>query len=308
MSALIALCCCFVFQSAKADVEHHLFRKIAVFPVGDANFASSEDAWWQMRETLTREQRFLVASRRFMINRGVFQPRRTLKAADAIILGKILDAEALMTIYLDSRTLRMNVYQAEDGSKLWESSLELHPALPVADQLIRASQKMVQDFLLALPYQAFQIVDEVVGKPVFEVGDKKRAWIFHGGSSGLEHGEAIQWVEVRADAGGAFFNSNVRTQVIAEGRVISIKGSHAEVEIEKVRDPKDLKENALIRLPREIEKLKAQYMGDEKGSALSAEYLSSEMKSPSEFNKGHHPTSTALAWLGNLAMLLLLAF
>ena len=308
MSSLIASCCLLLCGFAKADVAHHLFRKIAVFPIADTHVSSSEDAWWQMRETLTKEQRFLVASRRFMMNRGVFQSRRALKPADIIILGKILDAEALMITVLEDRTLKMSVFNAEDGSTFWQSKLELHPALPVAEQLIRASQKLVQDFLLSIPYQGFQIVDEVVGRPVFEVGEQRHAWIFHGANSGLAVGDAVQWVDVRGEAGEAFFNSSVSVQVIAEGKVVQLKGSQAEVEIEKARALADLHENALVRFPREMERLKSQFSSGEKGAQLSSEYLSSEMKSSSELEQGHHPAATVLAFIGNFAVLALLAF
>jgi hypothetical protein len=308
MRFILAVFTILICAGARAEVTHHLFRKIAVFPIADANFSTSEDAWWQMRETLTKEQRFLVASRRFMINRGAFQPRRALKPADAIILGKILDAEALMVTFLEDRNLKTLVYNGEDGSTLWESNLELHPAVPVADQLIRASNKLVQDFLLAIPYQGFQIVDPVAGRAIYEVDGQKRAWIFHGTNSGLDVGDEVQWIVVSGEAGRPFLTSPMSVQVVAEGKIITIKGNQAEVEIEKMRSENDLQENSLVRFPREIAKLKAQYGNDDKGSALMSEYLSSEMKPPSELKGGHHSTATALAFLGNIAMIVLLAF
>ncbi|MBX2996505.1 MAG: hypothetical protein KF681_16915 [Bdellovibrionaceae bacterium] len=307
MSLFVAMLLSIFCVSAQAEVQHLLFTKMAVFPIADANYASSEDAWWQMRESLTKNQRYLVASRRFMINRGVFQPRRTLKPADVIILGKILDAEALMTTHLRDRSLRMQVYRAEDGSTLWESSVELHPAIPIGDQLIKASQKLVADFVASMPYQGYQVIDESLGKPIFEEGGKTRAWIFHGTNSGLEVGDAVQWVEVSGEAGTAFFNQSVRTQIVAEGKVVSLKGNLAEVQIDKTRAVSDLHDRALIRFPRELAKLQNQMTGD-KGSALMSEYLSNEMKDPQELEKGHNPTSTTLAFLGNIALLILLAF
>lgn len=308
LSWFIALCCFGIAIGAKASVTHQLFRKVAVFPIADANFSTAEDAWWQVREVLTKEQRFLVASRRFMINRGVFQPRRLLKPADAIILGKILDAEALMTVRLQDRNLKMSVYSGETGAVLWESSLELHPALPIADQLIKASQKLAQDFLMAIPYQGFQIVDEVVGKPVFEIDGQKHAWIFHGVNSGLEPGDPVQWLEIRGNLGETFFNSNLDVQVIAEGKVLQVRDNQAEVLIEKTRSLEDLKENSLVRFPREMSRLKNQYAGQDRESALTTEYLNSELKTPADLEKGHHPTSVALAFLGNIALIVLLAF
>ncbi len=308
LSSLIVIYCVFLCAFAKADVSHQLFRKVVVFPIAHANFSSSEDAWWQMREALTGEQRFLVASRRFMINRGVYQPRAKLKPADAIILAKILDAEALMTTYLDDRTLKLSVVRGEDGSPLWDASLELHPALPVADQLIRASQKLVQDFLVAIPYQGFQVVEETMSNPVFEVDGQKTARVFHGLQSGLEVGDPVQWVSVRGKAGEPFFNSSPTIEVLAEGKVTSIKGNTADVAIEKARSWDDLKENSLVRFPQEMAKLKAQYGPAEKGAALTAEYLSSEMKPTDELDQGHNRATTTLAVIGNFALMIFLAF
>lgn len=306
-SLLIAtLLAIFCFQ-AQAEVRHELFTKMAVFPLGDAGFSSSEDAWWQMRDVLTKDQRYLVASRRFMINRGVFQPRRTLKPADAIILGKILDAEALMTTYLTGRTLKMQVYRCEDGSTLWESSLELHPAIPIPDQLVKAGQKLVLDFVASLPYQGYQVIDESREQATFEVDGQRRAFVFHGVGSGLEVGDPVQWVEVSGDAGVSFFNQPVRTQIVAEGKVVAINGRRAEVQVDKTRSIEDLRDRSLVRFPKEVSRLKNQMAGD-KGAALTAEYLSSEMKDPADFQAGHQPKSTTLAFLGNLALLLLIAF
>ena len=306
----IALCCSIILfcGTAKAEYGHHLFQKIAVFPLADANFANAEDAWWQIRETLTKEQRFVVASRRFMINRGVFQPRRNLKPADVIILGKILDAEAMLVTYLENRTLKMRVYESENGSSLWESSVELHPAIPLNDQLIKAAQKLVQDFILAVPYQGYQVIDSEIEKPFFEVDNQKHAWIFHGSGNNLSVGDPVQWIDLQGDPGKPFFNSNLRVEIIGEGKVVSLKGNLAEVQIDKIRHLDDLKENALVRFPGEMAKLKVQYTGNDRGASLTSEYLSSEMKNPKELEGGHHPTATTLAFLGNIALIVLLAF
>lgn len=298
---------CFAMQARAEDVGLPLVRKMAVFPIADANVGSAEDAWWQLREVLTRDQKFLVASRRFMINRGVFQPRKNLKPADVIILGKILDAESIMTTVLVDRKLKSTVYLAENGSPIWESELELHPAIPVADQLIRASQKMAQDFIWALPYQGFQLLDDSIGKSVYQMDGTDRAMIFHGLSSGLEVGDQVQWVRSFSDPGRPMLGVGNRIEIIAEGKILSIQGNQAEVQILKARDLKELSTESLVRFPKELEKLKALY-AKEKGASLEAEYLGAELKTTSELRAGHSSTSTALAFLGNIALMVLLAF
>jgi hypothetical protein len=294
--------------SARSEVTHNLIRRVAVFPVADANVSNNEDAWWQMREVLTKDQRFFAASRRFMVNRGVFQPRKDLKPADAIILSKILDAQALVVSYLQERTLHMRVYDGENGYLLWQGDAEFHPAIPINDQLVKMSSELVRSFILAIPYQGFQVLNEATGKAIVEDDAKKLAVIDVGANSQVQVGDPAQWISVTGNPGQAFFSGNAKVTVIAEGTVKSIKGDKATVLIEKLTDPADIKENSLVRFPKEINRLKDLYVQGDKASNLSAEYLSSEIKSVDEFNTDHNSTSTALAWIVNVAGFILLAF
>jgi hypothetical protein len=303
--ALILFCLSTV---AQAQVSHSLLRRVAVFPIGDANFPSSEEAWWQMRESLTRDQRFFVASRRFMINRGVFQARKALKPADVIILSKILDAQALVVTFIKDRTLQMKVYEGENGYLLWEGEGEFHPVLPINDQLVRMSTQLMDAFILAVPYQAYQITDEVIGQSLYEQGGKNFAQVYVGSSSRVEKGDTAQWVEVQGDPRGSFFGAGTQVLVIAEGIVREVKGERAIVEIERMREPSEMKDNALVRFPKEVNRLKEMYSAGDKSASLAPEYLSSEIKSVSEFNKGHNKTSSALMWITSLAGFILLAF
>jgi hypothetical protein len=293
---------------SKAEIQHSLIRRIAVFPIADANVSSAEEAWWQMRELLTKDQRFFVASRRFMVNRGVFQPRKILKPADAIILSKILDAQALVVTFLKERTLQMKIYEAENGYLLWEGDAEFHPALPINDQLIRMSTQLMNAFVMAIPYQGFQVIDDVIAKPIYEENGKTLAQVYIGANSHIKVDDPVQWIEVTGDVSQAFFSSTTKITVIAEGKVKQIKGDRLIVEIEKMRDPNELKENSLLRFPQEVNRLKDQYSDVEKSSNLGAEYFSSEIKNANEFSKDHHPTSTALLWIANIAGFILLAF
>ncbi|MGZ5280128.1 MAG: hypothetical protein ACXWC9_09310 [Pseudobdellovibrionaceae bacterium] len=304
--------CLFAFLilpiSSWAEVRHSLLRRVAVFPIADANVSSGEEAWWQMRELLTKDQRFFVASRRFMVNRGVFQPRKILKPADAIILSKILDAQALVVTFLKERTLHMKVYEGENGYLLWEGDAEFHPALPINDQLIRMSTQLMNTFVLAIPYQGFQVTDDVIGKPIYEEEGKTFAKVFIGANSQIQKGDPAQWIEVTGDVGTAFFNSTTKVTVIADGKVTEIKGNHATIEIEKLRDPTELKDNSLVRFPQELNRLKDLYSDGEKSSSLSPEYFSSEIKNASEFSKDHNSTTSTLMWIANIAGFILLAF
>ena len=292
---------------AEAQVKHKVLRRIAVFPIADANVSSAEDAWWQMRETITRDKRFFVATRRFMINRGVFQPRKQLKPADVIILSKILDAEALVMTYVSERTFYMRIFDGESGYILWQGEAEFHPAVSISEQLIQVSSQMMNSFMMALPYQGFQIVDDGVGKPVFEDSGKSYAKVFVGNSSKLNVGDDAQWVEVEGETSKVFLGDSLQVSVLAEGKIAAIQENSVTIEILRMKNVKDLKENSLVRFPEEMNRLKDLYSGKEKSSNLSAEYLSGEIKNTEDFKKGHNSTSTALLWIANIAGFLLIA-
>lgn len=294
--------------ASKAEVKHTLFRRVAVFPIHGANVTSGEEAWWQMREILTKDQRFFVASRRFMINRGVFQPRQSLKPADVIILSRILDAQALVTMFLQERTLQMKVYEGENGYLLWEGKAEFHPAIPINDQLIRMSSQLMNAFLLSIPYQGFQVIDKVIAKPVYEENGKYFAQVSIGVNHRVQVGDSAQWVEVTGAVGEAFFGATTRMTILAEGRVTAIKGDQATVVIEKLRDLSDLQENSLVRFPTEVNRLANLYAETDRSSSLAPEYLSTEIKSADEIHRGHSKTSSSLMWIASVLGFVLLAF
>jgi hypothetical protein len=293
--------------TAQAQMEHHLLRRVAVFPIGDANYSNSEDAWWQMREVLTKDQRFFVASRRFMVNRGVFQPREALKPADAIILGKILDAQALVTSYIDDRIMHMLVYDGENGYVLWQGDAEFHPAMPINDQIIRVSTQLMNQFVAAIPYQGYEITDDVIGKPVWEDNNQQLALVEIGPHAQIAVGDQVQWVTVTGDISKPFLN-NAKVVVIAEGVVKEIKGDKATVRVDRAKDMADLKNDALVRFPKEVNRLKEMFANEGKSANLTSEYLSSEMKDSREFSKDHSATTTSLMWIGSMAAMVLLAF
>ena len=113
MSAVV-----FTSMTAEARFEHERIHRMVVFPFkvesaeADHDLPKlAEDTWWKTREKLTESKRFLVASRNFMQAKDVFQPRGELKPADALILGRLLDANALVTVFLEQRTrLILRVY------------------------------------------------------------------------------------------------------------------------------------------------------------------------------------------------------
>jgi hypothetical protein len=300
------------FEQVQAEFQLKAFKRLAVFPIAEAQYSTSEDAWWQMREFLTKEQRFLVASRRFMVNRGVFQARKTLKPADAIILGKIMEAEALVVSWIEDRTMKMKVYDGQNGFIIWQGEINFHPAISINDQLIRVAGKISQDFISAIPWQGLTVVNNEIKnsaqKVVYEKDGKSYSKVFVGTQKKYAVGDPVQWIEAKGDISNPFLNSGLKIEIIAEGEIKSQEGDTVEVEMIRMRDVADIVENSLVRFPRDLTQLRDLYTADEKSSTLTSEYLSAEMKDPKSFSKDHHPSSTALGFIGNLALFILLAF
>jgi len=242
-----------------------------------------------------------------MMNRGVFQARENLSAADAIILAKILDAEALVTLAVQERTLAMTVFDGGLGFKLWAGQIQLHPAIQIKDQLVSAAGKLVMDFISAIPYQGYQVKDQTLGKDLIEKNDQFYARVFIGGQSEIKVGDPVQWVRMVGETSRVFFIEGAQIQILAEGIVSELNGDHVLVEIRKMRSVSDLTEFSLVRFPKEMERLKESYSLMETDSKLSAEYLATDYQKESS-GKKHNKTSSALTWIFSLAVVILLAF
>jgi hypothetical protein len=312
LSAFLFLTTIFFAFHSQADVESKLIRKVAVFPIADANYATAEDAWWQMRELLTKDKTLLIAAKRFMINRGVFQPRHALKPADAIILGRLLDAEALVVTYVEERTLKMKVYEGENGYLLWENEYQFHPAVPINDQLIKLTSKMASEFVESIPYQGFTEKDEVEEKVLFEKEGKTFAKVFFGGRTQLLKGDPVQWITVKGDPSQPLFPS-AKIQIVAEGEVSEIHGEEVLVQLHEAKQLDDIQEKSLVRFPKEMASLREMYVsqgGKEtaSGSQWNSSYFKDQLKPIGEFQKDNTASSTGVAFIFNIAVFALLAF
>lgn len=305
---LIIFIAIFSFSVLGAEIEHELIRKIAVFPIFEIEpSAVSEEAWWQVREALTRDKKLLIASKRFMVNRGVFQARKTLKPADAIILGKLLDADALMVSFIENRTLKMKVYDAENGYLLWESEYQFHPAISMEEQLSKNCEKLAAEFLRAIPYQGFTLYDEANDKVLIEKEKKIFARVFVGGLSEVQTGDNVQWVSLKAEAGNTHL-LKAKSQVIADGVITEINGDEALVEVQNISDKELIQENTLVRFPKEMAKLRDLFAREAKNLGASTEYLSHDLKPVSELHKETQSSATGFAFFFSLVGFILLAF
>lgn len=296
---------------AWAQAEHKLLRRLAVFPVRAEKELShqSDDTWWKVREILTEDRRFLVASKNFMTKKDVFQARGELSPADAIILGQLLDAQGLIVTYLEERVLHMKVYEGEYGRTLWEQQIELHPSLSIARQLEDAGKKLVNDFIASIPYQGFVIVDSLIGRPVYQQDGKTFVKMEVGSKAKVEIGDEVHLVRLTSDRLRPIFSEAAQIEVFAEGKVVEKSKEILVVEVQRATRLDQIGESSLVRLPNEFKRLReSQALRETLAKKVNPEYFSPEMTPLAQEAREFQPLVTALTFIGNLALFLVLAF
>lgn len=301
----------FSVAGVNAQTEHTLIRRVSVFPmkVPPELSQAAEEAWWELRETLTRDRRFLVASKNFLQQKDVYQSRSTLSPADAIILGKILDANALVTVYVEDRVLYMKAYEGEYGRPLWEQHLTLQPSLPVAQQLQPGVVKLIQDFIAAVPYHGFVQIDPIRGRPVYQEGRRLLVRAEVGNQAEVDVGDQAQLIRVYSEHLKPLFTHGTSIEVIAEGRVVEHTRENVVIELDRLSRATSIEEGTLVRLPRETERLERLYsIQDSLKTKIDPEFFSPGMTSAKQKENETKPLVTALVFIGNLAAFLLLAF
>lgn len=301
----------FFSTSLFAQTEHQLIRRIAVFPIeAPSEYREEIDKlWWELRDLLTKDQRFLVASKNFLIQKDVFQPRTELKPSDVIILGKVLDAHALLTTELKDKTLHMRVYDGEFGRPLWLKSLELQPSIPVSRQLGPYIEKLARDFLASIPYQGFVIKDALKNEVVFRQGSSLSLKADVGTESQIDIGDQIQVIRLLSDSLKPLFTEAARIEVIAEGRVVAVNKNIIQVDLDRSIDPRLVLEGSLVRIPKEVKRLKEAFAIQESLKAhVDPEFLSPRILELKKQEAEKKPLVTSLTFIANLAAFLLLAF
>lgn len=310
-------------QAAKSD-SVAAFEKIAVFPVlykgergekvDEGTAKSLDDTWWQVRDELTQTNRFLVASRAFLQKADAFQPRGVLSVGDAVILGRYVEADALLTIALQDRSLTVSVYSAADGMLAWTQTVELHPSVLIREQIAKVSRALVKEFVASLPYQAVTMQDSLAKQAVFEEGGKRMARIRIANAK-LEVSDAVQWISVSRNSMEPLFQGGGKVSVKAEGVVTEVREQEAIVKLTRVAEASHVHVGSLVNLPREQAHLAA--AAKSKDSATSAAIVSllaanasiePEAKQAEKRSDDSGPMATTLSILGSLAVILLLAF
>jgi hypothetical protein len=327
--ALLAVALASVSAYAKDDNETGLaaLEKIAVFPlffkgergerVDEATAKALDDTWWQIRDELTKTGRFVVASRAFLQKADAFQPRGTLSVGDAVILGRYVEADALLTMSLENRTLNVEVYSSVDGTVAWRQSVELHPSVLIREQVAKVSRALVREFIASFPYQAVTLQDRLSKQAIFNQGGKRFARIKIA-TAKLEVGDAVEWVQLTRGNLDPLFQGGSRVTALGEGVVHELQDDTAVVQLGRVQELGQIHVGSLVNLPKEKSRLAS--LAKPKDSATSTAVVSllasgatgasiePEAKQAERKNDESGPMATTLSILGSLAVILLLAF
>jgi hypothetical protein len=290
-------------------ISHEVIRRIVVFPLDtDGEYKKEADlAWWKVREFLSEQQRFLVATKRYMQQNDVFQSRKNLLISDVILLSKLLESDCLLTIYLENKKLYMNAYSGQDGLLLWKKSVDITSSKPISQQLEELSTKLIQDFYASIPYQGFQIVDPLNQEPLIEEGNTVMARVDVGAKSSAVVGQKTQWLEIERTSPLPLFQGGGRIHVIAEGEVMKNDNQVLTVEVKRVKDLKLLSKKSIISIPDEFKRINEMYaVKSSKDIQPNLTMLSEPMTDAREKSEEARPLLVALTAIANVVVAVLL--
>lgn len=296
---------------ASAQYKHERLRRITVFPVKvDVEIDRvAEEAWWDMRERLSSSKKFLIASKNFMQAKDVFQPRGELSPADVVVLGRLLDADALISTFVVGRRASLRAFETKNGLTLWKGDIDLHPALPVSQQLPDAVKKLSQDFISSIPYQGAVIVDSLIGRPSYQDGERLFFKADVGAGTQISVGDTVQLIRVTADKLLPVFQQGSTIEVYVEGQVTKVDRQIITVQVTRRQDNADVVADALVRVPDELRRMREMYgMSESSDKNLGVEALVYETQPLTTKQKETKPLVTALSWISNLVVVFLVAF
>jgi hypothetical protein len=290
-----------------------LMRRWVVFPFESEEIlkTAAENAWWKSRERMTAKKKYLVASRQFLMQKDVLQPRREVKPDDVKLLANLLDANVLVTGYAEHRQFTMNAYLAQNGALFWTKKMSFHPSLKASDQLELVADKLTQELLAIVPYQAFTVIDPLIGKPVYEEVSKKYAVIDTGVTDDLGVGMNVQWVEVvmpdQVNPNHAILPDS-KLVVIGEGKIAKVKRGVVIAELLRANSANGITEKTMVRIPQEAEKQQTYLSNEASKERQSPEMLPTLINPVAPESNGAKKNTLVFGSIFSILGILALAF
>ena len=303
----------FIFFShyASAEIHHELIRRVVVFPLlTEAQFQEeANEVWWVIRETFTEGKRFLVASKDFLERKDVFQARGELTPADVIILGDLLDAHLLFTGIIKNKILHLYAYESARGQLVWGQSQQMHPSLTLKEQIQKVSKELTNRFIADLPYHGFVTKDELIGQYLIQKDGRYQFQIFVSPTLDVSKGDEVQLIKLYSQNLKPLFQGGGQVEVFAVGKVMEVNNGFVWAELIRATNLEEIKESTLVRFPNELRRVKELYtIKDSIKRRISPDYFSPEMTDLHSDVNETKPLVTALAFLINIASILLIAF
>ncbi len=128
-------------------------------------------------------------------------------------------------------------------------------------------------------------------------------------TTGAQLGDLVQWIRITSTTAAPLFQGGSKMTIFAEGKIVRLEQGIATVEITRATSPKSIVEYSLVRVPREAERLQAEFsISEAPKTTLTAELVSPEAGPMQQVAKERRPLTTALSFVGSIAAFLLLAF
>lgn len=313
---LIFLCsfaCSLLYSSVSRaeEASHQLIRRIVVFPFVSVSNERDDalEAWWKIREVLTSGKQFLVASKDFLERKDVFQSRAKMSPADVIILSELLDAQMIVSGSIQDKRFTLYAYEAVRGQLVWSQQINMNPSLPLNEQIEKTSLILAQDLIASFPYHGFVIRDELEGSVVYKKNGKLLCQISFSTDININVGDDVQWLHLNVQSFKPLFMGGANLEIYAEGKIVETSQGRATVEVMRVTDLELVKEESLVRFPRELKRVKEHYaLRDSIKRRIHPDYFSPDMSDVKLEEEEKRPLATALSFLINAATILLLAF
>ena len=290
--------------------EHKYLNRLVVFPIETSKeFRGLADKlWWDVRSQLTKNLKFMVASKEFLVRKEVFKARKRISSVDALILGRLLDAHGIVTYYLNQRVLNMSVRDGRSGQVLWEKKLQLLASVPIKNQLGKALKNLTGQFISDMPYQGHLLSDDIKSSPVFKDGTQMYARVKISQQEKLKVGESIEFFRLLPNSLKPLFMGNFDEIRLARGTIVDAKGEDRLVEIKSIVSGVKLREGDLLRISSIFKNKKSQIIGHEKSiQTIESSVYSPEYDEKEEEYRARGPLVTALTFVLNFGVFLLLA-
>ncbi len=296
---------CIAFSAiARAQEEENWIRRVSVFLPQAESISESlaERGWIAVRKELIDDERFLVASKSFLQEKEVYQARAELKPADALLLGRLLDAQALLTFEYSDYEMKMHFYSGSNGLGLWTSQKKLNPSVPAEEQFITTAIQLTQELLADVPFQAFTVKNEISDRVVYQDEGFDLVKVFKGKQE-IEIGEPALIFQLQRKNLDNLYLKGANKQVFAEGKVLSVNDDIAVVRILAKNEDRKIQVHDLVSFPEQEKRLKEQLSWrNQKFEGL----LMSETRIKKEDVSDSKSFTTAIISIVNLALLILL--